>query len=53
MRGRFVLLRLMLTAFRAMCVTDVYYVAWDAWPGMAEVVAEERATEVTLSPAKL
>ena len=53
MRGRFILLRLMLTAFRGMCVTDVCYVAWDAWPGMAEVVVEERATEATLSPAKL
>eukprot|EP01043_Picozoa_sp_COSAG02_P046612 COSAG02_NODE_4377_length_5435_cov_3.316342_3_plen_52_part_00 len=32
---------------------DDLFAAWDAWPGMADVVAEERAIEAKLTPAKL
>jgi hypothetical protein len=29
------------------------FAAWDAWPGMAGVVSQERAIEAKLTPAKL
>jgi hypothetical protein len=32
---------------------DDLFVAWDDWPGMADVVAEERQIEAKFTPAKL